>query len=353
MENINISFFLVSAGFIAALNLVVFISLRVNYTNNKKAFLAVSSWALVFEALRQLPDYFIGSNTESNALFIASSFFQFAASLTFLIALKLVEGELSRRDRAQIFAYIAFFAFCTLFQLINGLPSNALTWYAVGTPILVVSLAITWKILEISERNSVTRCVLILSSLGLLSARIAIPGIASFDLLFLVYYIEVLLFPVMLLALNLNEVEKTHKKVSQLLTLKIQSEEDIQFILDNSLDITLTTNNVGLLLSWNKRAESLFGYSKSQVLGKVHIDELFFDNYWHKNATGFSDFDSIMENADGATFPVSVRMKTVHKEGDTYSIYVISQPVVEMPSQTPATDLGNLKEQEPSTTTSI
>lgn len=352
MTEISISFFLVAAGFIVALNLVVFTSLRVNYTNSKKAFLAVSSWALAAEALRQLPDYFISFNPELNALYIASSLFQFIASLTFLIALKLIKGELNSRDRTQVLSYIVFFAMCAIFQLVNGLPTANLIWYLTGAPVLVISMTIVWEILKISEKKSASRCILVLSSSALFLARISIPGIGSFDLLFLVYYMEVLLFPIMLLALNLSEVEKTHKQVSQLLTLKTQSEEDIQFILDNSLDITLTTNNVGLLLSWNQRAASLFGYTKSQVLGKVHIDELFFDNYWHKNATGMSDFDSIMENVDGATFAVKVRMKTVHKEGDTYSIYVISQPITEMSTQLSASNPNHLEEHKPSSTSS-
>lgn len=353
MANFSISFFLISAGFIVALNLVVFTSLRVNYANSKKAYLAISSWAIAAEALRQLPDYFIAFNPESNALFVASSFFQFIASLTFLIALNHINGEFSRQNKIQAFSYIAFFALCATAQLLNGLPESSLMWYATGAPVIVVSIAIAWKILKISARNSASRGLLILSSLTLLVARICIPGIDSFDFLFLVYYFEVLLFPIMLLALNLDEIEKTHKKVSQLLSEKTQSEEDIQFVLDNSIDITLIADNVGLLLSWNNRAESMFGYSRSQVLGKMHIDELFFDNYWHKNAAQFSDFDSTMENVEGATFPVKVRMKTVHKKGETYSIYVINQPAAEISCQTSPAGSDQLKEQEPSNASSI
>ena len=167
----------------------------------------------------------------------------------------------------------------------------------------------------------------------LLLARISIPAIESIALIDLIYYIEVLLFPIMLMALNLVDVEKTQKMVSELLTEKTQSEEDLQFILDNSIDIILTANNVGLLISWNKRAQGMFGYSRLQAIGKVHIDELFYDNYWHKNADEFSDFDSTMENIEGVSFPVNVRMKTVSKEGKAYSLYVIHQASIGTPNQ--------------------
>lgn len=344
MTNFDLSYYLISAGFIIALNLVVFTSLRASYSNNKKAYLALASWAAVAEALRQLPDYYLVLYPESNTLFIVSSLIQTVASLTFLLALNLITGEISRRNKLQAFVYITFFALCITVQLLNGLPTNTLMRYAAGAPVIVVSIAIAWKILVIAAKNSASRSLLILSSFSILLARIWMPAIDSFDFLDLIYYMEVLLFPIMLMALNLDDVEKTYKKVAQLLKQKTQSEEDLQFILDNSLDITLIANNVGLLRSWNKRAESMIGYNESQALGKVHIDELFFDNYWHKNAIEFNDFNSVMENVDGATFPVKVRMKTVHKEGEIYSIYVIS--LIEKPLETASIDHENLEEKE-------
>lgn len=326
MTDSELYYYLIAAAFIVALNLVVFTSLRASYSNNKKAYLALTSWAAIAEALRQLPDYYLGHYPDSNTLYVVSALIQFLASLIFLIALNLIDGKLSKIDKFEVCGYIAFFAVCITAQLLNGLPTNALLWYAASAPVIVVTAAIVWKIQTIAAKKSASRCLLILSSLSILLTRLWIPAIESFVFIDLIYYIEVLLFPMMLLALNLDEVEKTYRKVSRLLKQKTQSEEDLQFILDNSLDITLISNNVGLLRSWNRRAESMFGYTKTQVLGKLHIDELFFGNYWHKDAVEFSDFDSIMENVEGATFPVKVRMKTVHKDNETYSIYVISQP---------------------------
>jgi len=60
---------------------------------------------------------------------------------------------------------------------------------------------------------------------------------------------------------------------------------------------------------------------------------LFYDNYWHKNADEFSDFDSTMENIEGVSFPVNVRVKTVSKEGKAYSLYVIHQASIGTPNQ--------------------
>ena len=50
-----------------------------------------------------------------------------------------------------------------------------------------------------------------LSSLLLLPARITISAIESIALVDLFYYMDVLLFPITLLTLNLDEIEKTKK----------------------------------------------------------------------------------------------------------------------------------------------
>ena len=333
MIEFDLAYYLISSTFIVTLNLVVFASLRASYSSNKKAYLALSSWALVVEALRQLPENYIGLYPDSNILYFFCALFQFAATLIFLCAINLVKGRLTGQIRIQTFSYIGFFALCSSVHLINGLPTNIAMWYLISAPTILISAAITLKIITIATRDSASRGLLILSSMLLLLARILIPAIDSIALIDLIYYIEVLLFPVMLMALNLVDVEKKQKTVSELLTEKTQSEEDLQFILDNSIDIILTANNVGLLISWNKRAQGMFGYSRLQAIGKVHIDELFYDNYWHKNADEFSDFDSTMENIEGVSFPVNVRMKTVSKEGKAYSLYVIHQASIGTPNQ--------------------
>ena len=333
MLEFDLAYYLISSTFIVTLNLVVFASLRASYSSNKKAYLALSSWALIVEALRQLPENYIGLYPDSNILYFFCALFQFAATLIFLCAINLVKGRLTGQIRIQTFSYIGFFALCSSVQLINGLPTNMAMWYLISAPTILISAAITLKIITIATRDSASRGLLILSSMLLLLARILIPAIDSIALIDLIYYIEVLLFPVMLMALNLVDVEKKQKTVSELLTEKTQSEEDLQFILDNSIDIILTANNVGLLISWNKRAQGMFGYSRLQAIGKVHIDELFYDNYWHKNADEFSDFDSTMENIEGVSFPVNVRMKTVSKEGKAYSLYVIHQASIGTPNQ--------------------
>ncbi len=70
------------------------------------------------------------------------------------------------------------------------------------------------------------------------------------------------------------------------------------------------------LISWNKRADGMFSYSRCQTIGKVHVDELFYDNYWRHNTDEFSAFNQQWKTLSGVRdFILNVRIKTVSKEG--------------------------------------
>ncbi|PCI79194.1 MAG: hypothetical protein COB20_05265 [SAR86 cluster bacterium] len=135
--------------------------------------------------------------------------------------------------------------------------------------------------------------------------------------------LDVLIFPILVSALVLAEIENAHSQVTTLLKERTRSEAEQRFILDNSVDIILTVSNAGLLLSWNKKAENVFGYTNAQTIKKMYIDELFSGNYWHKNVDQETALSATMERIDGKTFPVEARMKTIIDDSGTHTIYVI------------------------------
>lgn len=317
-------YFILSAGFVFAINLIAFVGLSLSYSKSRKPYLAIACTAVVIEVTRQIPDTLLVQYPDSNSLYILSFSLQFLASLTLLCSLLRSYASLRTRD----YGLIALLAIAALtgvsYQSSTGLPQSTLTWYIVSAPAILATLAIVWAVWRLKSRFSAGWFMLSLSTLALFIVRVLIPAIESIELLYLVYYMEVLLFPTAISALGLIEVEMTHDRVRALLDSQTQSRSDLQFIIDNSLDIILTADNVGLLQSWNKRAESLFGYTEEQAKGKLHIDELFSDNYCHQNAEAPTAFEATMENVDGASFPVTIRLKTVFRNSESYSIYVVN-----------------------------
>ena len=89
------------------------------------------------------------------------------------------------------------------------------------------------------------------------------------------------------------------------------------------MDIIVAVNSSGLLTTWNKGAEAKFGYTAEQAIGKVHIDDFFVDHYCHKDVEDHKEFDSWMENVDGETIGVRVRLKTIKEGKKSYTIYML------------------------------
>ncbi len=150
-----------------------------------------------------------------------------------------------------------------------------------------------WRAVRTGPGLAASKILLGASSAVILAIRLSLPAIDSDVLFGALYYIEYFCFIIMLAAIILFEVEFAY----------------LQFIVDNSLDVILITDNVGLLLSWSSKAQSIFGYVPDQAVGKIHMDDLFANNYWGRDIGQAERFSSEMENVDGLRFPVEVRIR--------------------------------------------
>lgn len=280
-------------------------------------------WSVIFESARQLPDAYIPFYPEQNYLYVVSIFLQGISACFFMCALMKL-GEI-KESSSKIVLYTsisAIIGIATIHSFI-GLPLSLGAWYFVYSPVLVITFAIVLFARKIGNESPTSRKTIVWGGSVLLLLRIWLPAIETFTLTEIVYYIEVIVFPVLAATLALSEFELAHQQVKNLLAEKTQTMQELQFIFDNSMDTILITDNVGLLLSWNEQAEKKLGYTAGQAIGKIHIDELFADNYWHKNAVEKEVFPATMEAADGSNFSVTARMQTVIENNLSRTIYVI------------------------------
>lgn len=300
-----------------------FIFLRVNYRSTRKVYLQWASVAVAIEALMQIPSLILSISPDSFPAMLLSFFLQFAASWVLLCAIIRRAGKFNTGHKILLSILLASYILGFTFSVVNGFPQSLLNWLPVTLPAILTASAILWKIRNTNISTLCGRTLLILCALSLVAIRASLLIVNASEMVYLLYYLDVLLFPILVSVLVLAEIENTQSRLSKLLNEKTRSEADLAFILDNSVDIILTVNNAGLLLTWNKRAERVFGYSSAQTIRKVSIDDLFSSNYWHKNVDQEDAFDATMERIDGKTFPVSVRVKTVIDDEETYTIYVI------------------------------
>ena len=323
MEFNDLSFFLVAQGFVVLLNAIVIFGLWLNFLSSRNSYLVIACVAGTVEAIRLVPDVLLGVYPDSSILYLLSLLFRFSASLLLLVALIRIKGVVSNTSVGLISVLCVIFIASAIYQLMIAFPVTTLSWYLHASPILITTSLIVWRSWHTGKSASPSRIFLLMTSVSLLIIRSWQPALELGDLFFLVYYMEMLIFPMMLAALMLSEVEYAHLQVKSMLTDKTQSEEDLQFILDHTVDIILVADEVGLLQSWNQKAGEKFGYTGEQTIGKIHIDELFIGNYKNPEADDLTEIEAKMETLNGDAFNVLVRKKTVDHRNTLYDIFVI------------------------------
>ncbi len=323
MEATSISYQLIAQGFVALLNLIMVLTLGLNYLSSRKNYLKLACVAGVLEAGRVIPNLMLGNAPDSVTLILFSLGLQFAATLVFLAALLHFRSESGRNYKVWVGALFVLGCVNLGILSFNGLPDTSPVWMLHNTPLLLLSALMLWNAWRITGNLTLSKLFLVSVAAFLLLLRIIVPMVQDANLFYLLYYIETLTFPVLLSALNIFQVEMANQQIRQLLETREQSEQDLKFIIDNSLDVILIADHIGLIKSWNQRGTDLFGYSNEQVIDKMHMDELFADNHWHKNASEEKEFYSRIEHVEGTVIEVEVRMRSVTQKNNVHSIFVI------------------------------
>lgn len=317
-------FYALAIGFVALFNVIVIAALLMSYRISGRDYLRIACFAAVCEILRLGSDMTIGFNEDSITSYLLADVFQFGSTL-FLVAALLLVFERVTGIYHWLFGLLGAGLLATLVAyMVLPAPSDIPTSYIYATPLILITLMLFWRAAITGPGVTPSKVFLTLASLILLSVRVGLPALPLNELYLLLYYIEYLCFIVILIAIALYELEFANRKVHALLDERTRSEQDLQFIVDNSLDVILVTDEVGLLQSWSNKAREIFGYASDQVVGKIHMDDLFSSNYWGRDIGQQECFKTEMENVDGVKFPVEVRMREVSEAGSSYCIFVVN-----------------------------
>jgi len=234
-----------------------------------------------------------------------------------------VFGPISAAAKSAIGLLCLGLGASVLVEVFVGLPATTIESYVGSIPLLGATGFLLWRTIFTGQAVTPSKLFFLTASSALLIIRLCLPAMAIDNLYLLLYYIEYVCFSMMLIAIILYEIEYSNRKVKSLLDSKVQSEQDLQFIVDNSFDIILVADQKGLLRSWSKKAQDVFGYSQEQAVGKIHLHAMFVDNFLNRELGAVDEFHARMESIEGKSFMVDVRMKEVSHDGSYYSIFVL------------------------------
>ena len=309
--------------FVVGLNGLMLVPLVLGWKHNRKPYLALVCIAGVMEISRQVPNALLVAQESSIGLFVASLSLQFFASVIFLAALFRIHDKIGKRGWAALVLPSAAFLTVITSMVTAGLPGEQGQWIIASLPMTAVSVLIFVQSWKVRQGMSAGKLFLIASTYALLVLRVYVPFLEESDLFFLLYYLENLLFPLLLASVTVLELEYANQHIARLHAERKQSAQELQFIVDNALDVILMTDEVGLLRNWNKPAEAIFGYSESQTVGTMHIDELFVDKDWRKRLDDYAEFNSRIEHLEGGVHDVHVRMQSVIGKQETNMVFMI------------------------------
>ncbi|MFK7863891.1 MAG: PAS domain S-box protein [Pseudohongiellaceae bacterium] len=319
----DLSFFLFAVGFISLLNLMITSGIWLSYLTSRKRYLTIACAAAALEVCRHTTDFLSGANPTSTTFAVVSSFLQFGSTLFLSISLLFIyRNSLGREIWLFISISLAFLiATVTEFFLFPALVAESP--YLGAIPLIGVTGILLWRGLLTGKVFTPSKVFLLVASALLLLIRITLPALPINNFYLLLYYMEYLSFSMMLTALILYEIEYSNRKVRKLLDSRTQSEQDLQFIVDNSLDIILVVDDTGLLRSWSRQANEVFGYTREQAIGKVHMNDMFEADFWNQNSGAVDEFSARMESIESKSFMVDVRVRKVSHNNADYSIFVL------------------------------
>ena len=152
---------------------------------------------------------------------------------------------------------------------------------------------------------------------------------------------------------ELRSRELTEEVARQTLELR-KSEASLRGILDSALDAFISSNEQGVILSFNKSAEEMFGYSAEEAIG-LHVHILVPDEFRNEHIEMFSNSVNASsppkpsterqiagQHKDGRNFPVSVGLTSLNHDGELIYVAALRDRSGEVQKEQKLQRLGRL-----------
>lgn len=137
---------------------------------------------------------------------------------------------------------------------------------------------------------------------------------------------------------DITERMLCHDEVLRLYNEVVQTKEYLEGIIENSADAIVTSDLNGIITSWNKGAEKIYGFTKEEVIGKFlpFIPEFLIDPEWEynrriRNGEVIKRIETFRKKKDGTIITVSLTLSPIkNASGEVIGISGISRDISEL-----------------------
>jgi PAS domain S-box-containing protein len=102
-------------------------------------------------------------------------------------------------------------------------------------------------------------------------------------------------------------------------------EERMRNIIENALDAVITMDNRGRITGWNAQAESIFGWSRTQALGRMLADTIIPQRYREAHQRGL---ERLLDTGEARVLNKRVELAAIDREAREFPVELAITPIV-------------------------
>ena len=124
-----------------------------------------------------------------------------------------------------------------------------------------------------------------------------------------------------------KKINKTYLKLNKSIEKEKKSNEtNRKLVLDSSLNVLILFDKVGEIISWNKRAQILFGKTEEEVIGKKVYETVFSESH---SIMCRSNINNYIEKGDSSNMFRKIGCVAVNKENKEFPIEIAITPILQ------------------------
>ena len=140
---------------------------------------------------------------------------------------------------------------------------------------------------------------------------------------------------VFLRAQEIQEANRQLRKANQALKAQIarrtraeqalrQTQQHTRLIVDTAYDAFISIDEAGLITDWNPAAETAFGWSRKEAVGRVLADTIIPPRYRKAHRRGLERF---LATGDGPVLNMRLELSALHRDGHEFPVEITITPV--------------------------
>lgn len=118
--------------------------------------------------------------------------------------------------------------------------------------------------------------------------------------------------------------ENLEEKIKQRTSELRESQEHSRLIIETANDAFVSIDSKGLIIDWNSRAESMFGWPRSEVIGKSLAETIIPPQYREAHKKGLKHF---MATGEGPVLGKTVELTALHHSAKEFPVEITIWPI--------------------------